>query len=123
MKKQKHTHMDAPEQLSGDSLLAWHDFTAEAGELFTPADRGAMILLCEAWAEMREAARHIEKDGTIVLMPNQYPGSNPFCKIRNEARACVIKLFQELGLTVNARARIMKAMKVEEAEETAELEF
>ena len=123
MKKPKHTHVDAPEQLSGDSLLAWHDFTTEAGELFTPADRGAMILLCEAWAEMREAARHIEKDGTIVLMPNQYPGSNPYCKIRNEARACVLKLLSELALTPNSRSRILKNAGAEQEEEPTELEF
>lgn len=95
-----------PEELAGDALLAWNEFCADAADYITPADRAAMILLCNAWAEMKEAARQIEAKGTVIKLPNGYPGPNPYCKVRNEARACVMKLITELGLTPNSRSRI-----------------
>ena len=113
----------APEELSGPALLAWHDFAAECKDLTTKADRAALILLSRAWAEFEDAERHIEANGTVIKMPNGYPGSNPFCKIRDSARACVLKLLAELGMTPNARSRIAKNMAVDEAETPSEIEF
>jgi P27 family predicted phage terminase small subunit len=106
----------APEELNGDSLLAWDMFD---GGTVEAQDRPAMILLCQSWAEMVGADRHVEKNGTVIKLPNGYPGPNPFCKVRNEARAVVMRLLREFGRTPASRAKIGEA----EVEESAELEF
>jgi len=102
---------DVPEELSGDALLAWHSFIEDTQDMnvITHADRGALIVLCETWAEMQQAARHIAKNGTVIKLPNNYPGPNPYVKIRNEARATVLKLLTEFGLTPSSRSRIRLA--------------
>jgi len=115
MKKPKHR---APDELSGDALLAWERFAADME--VEQIDRSALMLLSQSWAEMMQAEKHIEQNGTVIKLPNGYPGPNPFCKTRNEARAVVLKLLREFGMTPASRAKMI-AMETEEAE--AELDF
>lgn len=99
---------DTPEELTGDALLAWHSFNADMDGMgvITHADRAALILLCLAWAEMQSAQTHIEANGPVVKLPNNYPGPNPYVKVRNDARALVLKMLTEFGLTPSSRTRI-----------------
>lgn len=104
----------APDELSGGALLAWDRFISDID--LEQIDRTAMTLLCQSWAEMMDAERHIETNGTVIKLPNGYPGPNPFCKTRNEARAVVLKLLREFGMTPMSRAKIGAAIEADEAE-------
>lgn len=104
---------EIPPELSGDALLAYEKFNgAEAA----PEDMPAMVLLCEAWAEMRHAEEQIAKTGTVVKLPNGYPGPTPFVKIRDSARATVIRLLREFGFTPAARAKLVPDPEEKDAE-------
>lgn len=114
---------DTPEELTGDALLAWHSFTADMDgmNVITHADRAALVILCEAWAEYQDAERHIGQNGTVIKLPNGYPGPNPYCKVRNDSRAIVLRLLAEFGLTPSSRSRIRIAPAEVEEDDFAEL--
>jgi P27 family predicted phage terminase small subunit len=112
--------IETPEELSGNALLAWHAFAAELGEVL-PEDRAALIVLSLAWAEMQDAERHIQANGTIIKQPNGWPGPNPFCKVRKEARSVVTKLLNEMGLTRIAKSKMKP--KTTDDEQTTDISF
>jgi P27 family predicted phage terminase small subunit len=106
-----------PTELTGDALLAWDTFRGKDVE---EIDRPAMVMLCQAWAEMLSAEKQIEKNGTVIKLPNNYPGGNPYLKVRDTARTTVIRLLREFGYTPQSRAKIVdKAAH----EEPSDLEF
>lgn len=94
-----------PQELAGTAAEAWKQFAEQLGEV-DPEDQAALIVLSLAWAEMGEAQHHIEANGTIIKLPNGYPGPNPYCKVRKEARTVVLKLLNEFGLTPLGRSKI-----------------
>jgi P27 family predicted phage terminase small subunit len=108
--------MEAPEELSGNALLAWHMFAEQIGEV-NEQDRAALTTLSLAWAEMMDCERHIQKNGTVVLLPNKYPAVNLYCKARDKARMTVTTLLKEFSLTPASRAKNQPKKKAE-AEDT-----
>lgn len=79
-------------------------FSEQIGEV-SEADRAALTVLSLAWAEMHDAERHIQKNGTVIKLPNGYPGPNPYTKIRDKARMTVTKLIEAFQLTPASRAK------------------
>jgi P27 family predicted phage terminase small subunit len=99
---------DPPEVLEGEALLEWHRVIAEIEptRVLSKADRAALTLYCQTWAIAQDAARNIQATGTIIKLPNGYPGATPYLKVYNEATRICMRLLAEFGLTPSARARI-----------------
>lgn len=108
----------APDELQGKAREAWASFIADMDGMgvITHADRVALITLCQAWAEMQDAQKHIEDEGVVIQFPNGVPGANPYCKIREQAKLTVMKLLTEFGLTPSSRSRVKIAPPEEEDE-------
>jgi len=68
-----------PEELTGMALLAWHAFIEdmEGMGVITHADRAALVILCQSWAEMQESEKHIAQNGTVIKFANGTVGANP----------------------------------------------
>jgi len=92
----------APPGMTEAAAIAWRKFRSQMDEL-KPADKPALIVLANAWAEMEDAQTHIDEQGTVVTLPNGYPNPNPYCKIRDKARAAVTQMMRQFGLTPASR--------------------
>ena len=97
-----------PKALKGEALAEWRRVVKELAptRVLTRADRSALVMYCQTWANAQDAAAKIAADGTVILQPNGYPGPNPYLKVFNEANRICMRLLQEFGLTPSARARI-----------------
>lgn len=95
----------APEEIDGEALLEWHRVTAEAEEAQTlqHCDRAALVVYCQTWAMMADAAANLKKTGTIVKLPNGYPAASPFMKVYQDSAKLCAKLLTEFGLTPRSR--------------------
>jgi P27 family predicted phage terminase small subunit len=102
--------MKTPEELQGDALLAWHQYIAELAELgpVTKLDRAALITLCRATAMKEDAAANVEKTGTVIKLPNGYPGPSPYLKVFFESAKLEKSLLIEMGLTRASRSKVKK---------------
>jgi P27 family predicted phage terminase small subunit len=110
-----------PVDLQGAALDAWIMFAEQIGDV-KPSDLAALKTLAVAWAEMHTCQREIDANGTVIKLPNGYPGPNPYCKPRDKAQSVVTKLILEFGLTPAARAK-SKTSATKTTDDTAELEF
>lgn len=102
------TEPEVPETLDGEALLEWHRLTEElrVAGMLARCDRPALMTYCHAWAQMVDAQRNIAKTGTVIKLPNGYPGPTPYLKVFNESAKLCTRLLSEFGATPQARRRI-----------------
>lgn len=100
-----------PPFIRGDVLEAWHAFSAQLAELDTlhTTDGAALLILCEAWAQMRESARGLADSGAVIRHPNGQPGASPWLKPYHDAAKLVKSMLAEFGLTPSSRSRASAA--------------
>lgn len=98
----------APEALEGEALLEWQRIVAELepARVLTKADRAALVVYCLTWAQMQDAAANIAKTGSIIKLPNGYPGPTPYLKVYHTCARLCTRLLAEFGATPSGRARI-----------------
>src|SRR5579862_4694353 len=97
-----------PEELTGDALLFWSQYLTDFKKLgkFQQSDRAGLVALCQASALRVDAARNLEKTGSIIALPNGYPGPSPYLKVLMESLKIEKGLLQEFRATPAARARV-----------------
>jgi P27 family predicted phage terminase small subunit len=97
-----------PADLKGEALEEWKRIVKELAptRVLTKADRSALLMYVQSWANMQEAAAKIAADGVVIALPNGYPQQNPYVAVFNAANRQCLRLLQEFGLTPSARARI-----------------
>ncbi len=106
-----------PEWLSEKALIAWSEIgpVAVAKRVMTIADRHALVLLCEAWAEWRECLEIIAEEGRTYEAVSDRGGSSlrahpAVAQAADAWRRCDTML-ANFGLSPAARARV-RAMPV-----------
>lgn len=106
---------EAPEWLEGDAKGEWDRLVPilmDAGVL-TQADRGALALTCQSWADFLEAKRTVEVDGLTVETAVGGLRAHPAVAIKNAAWAQYIKGCSLFGIDPADRANIKAAPKKE----------
>jgi len=72
----------------------------------TNGERGSLLILCQQWSRYLEAHGKMRALGMIVKKPSGIPVINPYLQVENAALDKCLRLWQELGLTPSARARL-----------------
>lgn len=106
---------DPPASLDREAKAEWKRVVKILGakHVLTPADRGAMTLLCELWSEDRDLHRRLKKPGVVV-------GSTDWKRVvtqRNEVRKQLVQLYQRFGMTPADRTRVKVPEKGKSADD------
>ena len=110
-----------PQWLSREGRKLWRRLAPELKRLglLTIVDGPALTSLCEAYAEWRQAAAIIRKEGLTLETPTGYLQERPEVAIAHKAQMRVKAWAAEFGLTPASRSRISVNQK-EESEDPME---
>lgn len=97
-----------PANLTEAAVVEWNRVAPElfTAKILTNADRGALAIYCQAWADWVEARNHIIGAKKVVLSPNGYEMQSPWVAIANKASEKLVKIASEFGLTPASRVRL-----------------
>lgn len=117
----------APEWVDPIAATAWDRLfpLLEDMRVITAADWMALELLCQAYAEYRDAVERIRNTGTTIWVETKSGGymmPNPAIRERNDAWRRVLTGLMHFGLTPSSRARIQVLPKEDEGDPFAEFD-
>lgn len=79
--------------------------------ILSSIDGDQLALYCVAYARWAEAERQITADGTIIKMPNGWPGPHPALAIANTAMKQMHQYLAKFGMTPADRSRVTTSAK------------
>lgn len=117
----------APDWMDAIAAAAWDRLfpLLEDMRVITAADWMALELLCQAYAEYRDAVERIRKQGPSIWVETKSGGymmPNPAIRERNDAWRRVLAGLIHFGLTPSSRARIQVLPKDDEGDPFAEFD-
>jgi P27 family predicted phage terminase small subunit len=74
--------------------------------LLTQLDPTALALYCAAYADWAEAMMQVEKFGTVIKGPRNFPTVSPYVGLAAKAWERMRRMLIEFGMTPSARARV-----------------
>ena len=86
-------------------------------QLVSGVDLQALAGYCDAYAEWREAAEAVGREGMLTTTPGGHVQPSPYTTIRRNARAAMLRLAQDLGFTPASRTRVSVAGGGEEKDD------
>lgn len=103
--------IDPPDHLEGDALAEWNRMAPmlkEAG-MFSVADRIALSLVCDVYAEYLDARRKEKEMAPSGVAGGAKGGvvTSPFRRLLYRSRDDLRKLLVEFGMTPSSRSRVM----------------
>ena len=116
-----------PAWLSREAKAEWRRLVGELGRLglLTLVDRQALATCCQAWAELEDATRLLNKEGRETREPvldkfGNHVGNkiraHPAVRRQRDAMARVKQFLVEFGLSPSARARLRAPVTDAEAD-------
>jgi len=105
-----------PDTLQGAAVIEWKRLTKELGDL-TPSDRAILTIYCEQYRIWAEAVAALATDGTVVKLPNGWPGPNPYLAIVTKSTSQMSRLLAQLGATPQSRKKKSEAQAEPEEKE------
>lgn len=121
-----------PDWLSAEAKREWRRIAPELARVgvLAKVDRAALAAYCQAWAELADAIRIVEREGRIIDVDvfnhktGELTGSikkvHPAYKLVKEGFARVKQFLGEFGLTPSSRTRIKAAPTEGEKADPAE---
>jgi P27 family predicted phage terminase small subunit len=96
------------EELTGPALAEWNRITAalEGMRILTTADAAALTLYALTYADAHRAARDLAKQGGVIVSVTGGIKLNPNWTILTQARALMLRILTEYGLTASSRSRV-----------------
>ena len=97
-----------PANLTEAAIVEWNRVGPElfAAKILTNADRGALAVYCQSWADWVEARDYIDGKKKVIKSPNGYEMQSPWVAIANKASEKLLKVAAEFGLTPASRVRL-----------------
>src|SRR5262245_44932549 len=95
-------------ELGPTARQEWHRSVAEltaAGSLRN-VDRGPLALYCFSFQQWREAISAIQKYGSVMKSPNDYPVQSPYVSIAKHHADTMMRIATEFGFTPASRLRM-----------------
>lgn len=113
-----------PKHLQGEGRKEWRRITKELHALgvLTRIDRGALVALCQAWADYVQACGKVDEQEAVVVSDKGGMYQNPWVGIKNSAMDRYVRISSEFGMTPSSRSRV-KVEGPTEADKMAELLF
>ena len=110
---------ETPEGLTTEAFAEWERICGDLASmnLLTTVDRASLELYIEQWQIKFDAWTQLRKNGTVIKLPNGYPGPNPFKKDYDNAVAFLMKWLTEYGLTASSRSRIRVSGQQDETDD------
>jgi P27 family predicted phage terminase small subunit len=99
----------APAGMSEAAREKWVESADEFGLWLKRSDRSALMIYCETWAEMLNALKNVEREGSMVLTPNGLVQKSPWMTKVEHCRVELRKWLVEFHGTPTARARVADA--------------
>lgn len=98
-----------PDELSENAKKHWAKMRPQLVEsgVINNLDRGALMILCETWANFLEATAAVRRVGIMVVGPKGQPMRNPYLKVVNDTTLQLTRLFSEFGMTPSSRQRVV----------------
>lgn len=96
----------APQWLCAVARAEWVRIAAalDATKLAGDLDRGALEVLCDAYARWREAARKVRrKDGMVFKTKSKYSAISPWVTVSSKYAELYRRMCMEFGLTPASR--------------------
>jgi len=89
-------------------LDEWDRVTAELENMgiMATADRGALVVYCEAWEEFVDLLAKVRQQGAVVYTDKGNAIQNPLLGAKNKAAERLLKTAAQFGMTPAARAKI-----------------
>lgn len=96
-----------PSWLSREARAEWKRIVPalQSIGLLCTVDRAALAILCQSWADYREADRKLKEEG-LVVKTKTASRPNPLLAVRDQAFHQWAKLAAQFGLSPSARARL-----------------
>ena len=98
--------MCEPDWLKGEAIWAWRQLSELLGPQGTNVlrrqDRYALMLLCDAYQEYRDARRQVQREGRMIVVSTKYGPSmskHPLIAVAQDAWRRVRLMLVEFGLT------------------------
>lgn len=98
-----------PKWLSKEAKKLWNELVPQLQSipgLIQCVDISAVELLCESYAQWKDAAQVIQEYGAVFTTPNGYIQQRPEVAIAQKNAKLVKELLSEFGLTPSSRSRI-----------------
>lgn len=123
-----------PAWLSGEAKAEWRRIVKELEPigLVTMVDRAALSAYCQAWAELREATRQLDREGRVIESPvfnrsGDKTGTlkklHPAVRLQRDAFTRVKQFLVEFGLSPASRPKLAGTWSADKpAEEVDELQ-
>ena len=116
-----------PAWLDPKAKQAWKAIIPELEKLgvIATCDGKALALLCEAFAEWKNAKEKVSKMGEVIPIKNpdgslKYLQQNPYVSIARKSGSDLLRLLREFGLTPASRTRIEIATQNDQDESTTD---
>jgi P27 family predicted phage terminase small subunit len=100
---------EPPKWLSKEAKRLWGELVPllqSVPGLLQSADVSAVELLCESYAQWKEASKVLQENGQTFTTPNGYIQQRPEVAIAQKCAKLVKELCSEFGLTPSSRSRI-----------------
>lgn len=119
-----------PGWLSPRAKVEWKRITPELERLglLTRIDLAALAAYCQAFAELEEATKTLEKEGRVCVWPvvnkigekiGERLKAHPAVQQQRDAMRCIKQFISEFGLTPASRSRVQSAADQEKPIEGA----
>lgn len=104
----KPSRLKAPAWLPASGKRLFSELADVLGDIgvTTRADRLALALLCQSYADFRAADDIVKEEGTITTTGLGAKKVHPACQLRNVARDQLVKSLAAFGLTPADRSRV-----------------
>ena len=109
-----------PKGMAKPAVQKWRESAVQWSDILTPADRDALRLYCEAWAEMLNAQKRVDEDGAMILTPNGMVQKSPWLTKLEHSRDFCRRMLADMIGTASARGKPMAAGKKEQRQAAAE---
>lgn len=99
---------DPPEWLDTEAKTEWDRQVTELSTLglVSNLDRGALVVVCEAWSDFVAAAELVRGSKRIAVTSNGNIIQHPAVGMKNTAAQIYLKACAEFGMTPAARTRV-----------------
>lgn len=108
LKKYPKLNFEPPQGMKGEAMKEWNRIVPLLAEN-TPVselDRTLIEIYCNAFAQYKLCEREVNHDGVVVTSATGTKVRNPYIMEEHEAIKTIKVTATELGLSVNARAKL-----------------
>ena len=99
-----------PPHIKGEARREWNRIGKRlvAEKRMAHVYKAVFAAYCSAWGRWVKAERELEKNGEVVMTPNQFPVQSPWLAISNKAQQQMMNAVGELGLSPSSQSRVSK---------------